>query len=150
MPLRSSLRRQPSFGRGQAAGDAHAGGGGGDAELVTEAKEYLRRKYRKPGNVYLGVVSRLDGPVSGVVVLARTSKAAARLNEQFRGRKVRENLLGDCRRANRTRQAASAPIGSRKHERQQRMVIVPKPAVGSEARKGSEARTGSKPQEARL
>jgi 23S rRNA pseudouridine1911/1915/1917 synthase len=55
---------------------------------VAQAKRYLKQKYRKPGNVYLGVVSRLDSLVTGVVVLARTSKAAARLNEQFRGRRV--------------------------------------------------------------
>ena len=58
----------------------------GTPRLVSQAKEYIRRKYRKPGNVYLGVVSRLDSVTSGVIVLARTSKAAARLTEQFRGR----------------------------------------------------------------
>lgn len=56
--------------------------------LAKVAKDYIKRKYNKPGNAYLGVVSRLDTPVSGVVVLARTSKAARRLNEQFRGRLV--------------------------------------------------------------
>lgn len=48
--------------------------------------EYLKEKYHKPGNVYLGVISRLDKPVSGVVLFARTSKAAKRLNEQMRQR----------------------------------------------------------------
>lgn len=56
----------------------------GETSLVTIAKHYLKKKYDKPGNVYLGVVSRLDSFVSGVTVLARTSKAAARLNDQFR------------------------------------------------------------------
>jgi 23S rRNA pseudouridine1911/1915/1917 synthase len=56
--------------------------------LLTVAKEYVRKKYNKPGNVYLGVVSRLDAPVTGVVLLARTSKAAGRLSEQFREREV--------------------------------------------------------------
>jgi 23S rRNA pseudouridine1911/1915/1917 synthase len=56
--------------------------------LLTVAKDYVRRKYNKPGNVYLGIVSRLDAPVTGVVLLARTSKAAARLSEQFRERNV--------------------------------------------------------------
>jgi 23S rRNA pseudouridine1911/1915/1917 synthase len=56
--------------------------------LLTAAKDYVRRKYAKPGNVYLGVVSRLDAPVTGVVLLARTSKAAARLSKQFRERDV--------------------------------------------------------------
>jgi 23S rRNA pseudouridine1911/1915/1917 synthase len=56
--------------------------------LLVIAKEYVRKKYAKPGNVYLGVVSRLDAPVTGVVLLARTSKAAARLTKQFRERDV--------------------------------------------------------------
>ncbi|REJ64972.1 MAG: RNA pseudouridine synthase [Planctomycetota bacterium] len=48
------------------------------------AKEYIREQYNKPGNVYLGIVSRLDAPTSGALLIARTSKAAARLTEQFR------------------------------------------------------------------
>ena len=56
----------------------------GQETLLTQTKKYLKEKYAKPGEVYLGVVSRLDVPVSGVVLFARTSKAAARLNEQFR------------------------------------------------------------------
>lgn len=61
---------------------AHFDGDTGTADLW--AKEYLRAKYRKPGNVFLGVVHRLDRPTSGVLLFARTSKAAARLSEQFR------------------------------------------------------------------
>jgi 23S rRNA pseudouridine1911/1915/1917 synthase len=60
----------------------------GVPSLEALAKEYLKAKYAKAGNVYLGVPHRLDRPVSGVVVFARTSKAAARLAEQFRGREV--------------------------------------------------------------
>ena len=56
--------------------------------LLAAAKEYVKLRYHKPGNVYLGVMSRLDAPVTGVVLLARTSKAAARLTEQFRTRAV--------------------------------------------------------------
>jgi 23S rRNA pseudouridine1911/1915/1917 synthase len=63
----------------------------GHATLLTLAKEYVKQRYRKPGNVYLGVVSRLDAPVTGVVLLARTSKAAARLTEQFRTRGVEKS-----------------------------------------------------------
>lgn len=58
------------------------------ATLLTIAKQYIKEKYHKPGNVYLGVISRLDAPVTGVVILARTSKAARRLTEQFRTRVV--------------------------------------------------------------
>jgi 23S rRNA pseudouridine1911/1915/1917 synthase len=60
----------------------------GVPSLEALAKDYLRTKYGKVGNVYLGVPHRLDRPVSGVVVFARTSKAAARLAEQFRDRGV--------------------------------------------------------------
>jgi 23S rRNA pseudouridine1911/1915/1917 synthase len=65
------------------AGLATQGAAPGTESMVTVAKEYLKHKYQKPGNVFLGVVSRLDSLVSGVLVLARTSKAAARLTEQF-------------------------------------------------------------------
>jgi len=60
----------------------------GDTPLVEKAKAYLKKKYAKPGNVFLGVVHRLDRPTSGVVVFAKTSKALTRLNEQFRNRSV--------------------------------------------------------------
>jgi 23S rRNA pseudouridine1911/1915/1917 synthase len=62
----------------------------GQDSLLERAKSYIKHKHNKPGSVYLGVVSRLDGPVSGLVPLARTSKAAARLSEQIRERKVRK------------------------------------------------------------
>jgi len=58
--------------------------------LLAMAKEYVRARYHKPGNVYLGVVNRLDAPVTGVVLLARTSKAARRLTDQFRGGTVQK------------------------------------------------------------
>ena len=56
----------------------------GDTPLSETVKAYIKEKYAKPGDVFLGVVHRLDRPVSGVVVFARTSKALARLNEMFR------------------------------------------------------------------
>lgn len=58
--------------------------------LVTRAKDYLREKYQKPGNVYLGIPHRLDQPVSGAIVFARNSKCAGRLSEQFAARSVRK------------------------------------------------------------
>src|SRR5207253_8948235 len=57
---------------------------GKDETVDRLVKSYLKEKYRKPGNVFLGVVHRLDKPVSGALLFARTSKAAARLSEQFR------------------------------------------------------------------
>ena len=60
----------------------------GEPSLLEEAKKYIKRKYNKPGNVYLGVVSRLDAFVSGVIVFAKTSKSASRLSDQFRRRTI--------------------------------------------------------------
>ena len=60
----------------------------GDITLLALAKDYLRVKYNKPGNVFLGLVHRLARPVSGVVFFARTSKAASRLATSFRLRRV--------------------------------------------------------------
>ena len=64
-----------------------------DKDLLTLMKEYLKTKYAKPGDVYLGLVHRLDRPCSGVLVFAKTSKAAARLSESFRERKVLKRYL---------------------------------------------------------
>ena len=58
----------------------------GDVSLVDIAKQYIKDKYKKPGDVFLGLVHRLDRPTTGVVVLARTSKALTRLNQQFKDR----------------------------------------------------------------
>jgi 23S rRNA pseudouridine1911/1915/1917 synthase len=60
----------------------------GDIPLVDLCKEYIRVKYNKPGEVFLGVVHRIDRPVSGIVVLARTSKALERMNALFRERET--------------------------------------------------------------
>jgi 23S rRNA pseudouridine1911/1915/1917 synthase len=60
----------------------------GDETLLERAKAYIKERYQKPGAVYLGVVHRLDRPVSGVVLFARTSKAAGRLSAQFREHQI--------------------------------------------------------------
>ena len=62
----------------------------GDVPLVDIAKSYIKKKYNKPGDVFLGVVHRLDRPTSGAVVFARTSKALIRLNEQFKQRETQK------------------------------------------------------------
>jgi len=64
------------------------GDASGAASLMGLTREYIRKKYRKPGNVFLGLVHRLDRPVSGVVIFARTSKGASRISEQLRSRTV--------------------------------------------------------------
>lgn len=60
----------------------------GDEPLSETVKQYIKAKYQKPGNVFLGVVHRLDRPVSGLVVFAKTSKALSRLNNMFRDGEV--------------------------------------------------------------
>lgn len=60
----------------------------GDPDILTLCKKYIKKKYNKPGDVWMGLVHRLDRPVSGVMVLARTSKAASRLSEQIRKNKM--------------------------------------------------------------
>ena len=62
----------------------------GDEDLLTACKRYIKERYQKPGEVYLGLVHRLDRPVGGVMVFARTSKAAARLTEQFSAHKAQK------------------------------------------------------------
>ncbi len=65
----------------------------GDTALDTEVKKYIAKKYNKPGAVFIGIVHRLDRPVSGVLLYARTTKALKRLNEMFRIGKVKKIYL---------------------------------------------------------
>ena len=73
--------------------DLSQGDRSGDPSLDDEVKKYIARKYNKPGEVFLGVVHRLDRPVSGVILYARTSKALSRLNEMFRTSEVMKVYL---------------------------------------------------------
>lgn len=72
----------------KAAGTLTQGDHTGAPTLMEEVKESIKLRHRKPGKVFLGLVHRLDRPVSGIIVFARTSKAAARLQRQFQGRTV--------------------------------------------------------------
>ena len=65
----------------------------GDKTILDLAKNYIKIKYNKPGNVFLGLVHRLDRPVSGALILAKTSKALSRLNEQFRSNQISKTYL---------------------------------------------------------
>ena len=60
--------------------------------MLTIIKEYIKEKYNKPGNVYLGLVHRLDRPVGGVMVFAKTSKAASRLSDQEEKKYLKRNI----------------------------------------------------------
>lgn len=65
----------------------------GDPSLADSLADYLRVKYNKPGNIFTGVIHRIDRPVSGLVMLAKTSKALARMNELFKTREVKKIYL---------------------------------------------------------
>lgn len=106
------------------AGLVTMGSPAGEPSAVSLAGEYLKVKYSKPGNVFVGVVSRLDRLVSGVLVLARTSKAAARLSEQFREHSTEKHYLAWVEGR------WNLPIGTElsdwvsKNESAQRMMVV--------------------------
>ena len=65
----------------------------GDIDMISIIKDYLKEKYNKPGNVYLGLVHRLDRPVGGVMIFAKTSKAASRLSNQVREKVFKKKYL---------------------------------------------------------
>ena len=67
-----------------------------DEDMLSIIKKYLKEKYNKPGNVYLGLVHRLDRPVGGVMVFAKTSKAASRLSEEVRNKTFKKEYLVIC------------------------------------------------------
>ncbi len=102
-----------------------------EPSAVKLAKEYLKRKYKKPGNVYVGVVSRLDAAVSGVLVLARTSKAAARLSEQFRERTTRKVYWAVVDKPPKQHEATLTDW-LKKDEKTQRMVVTTAHAIGAQ------------------
>lgn len=74
----------------KSVGDLVQGDNTGDEPLSEKVKIYIKKKYNKPGNVYLGVVHRLDRPTSGVLIFAKTSKALSRLNKQFSERETKK------------------------------------------------------------
>lgn len=76
------------------AGVLSQGDKSGDKSIFDEVKKYLKTKYKKQGNVFLGLVHRLDKPVSGIILFAKTSKGAARLSEQFRNHAIQKIYHG--------------------------------------------------------
>ena len=65
----------------------------GDIDMLTIVKQYIKEKYNKQGNVYLGLIHRLDRPVGGIMIFAKTSKAASRLSEQVRNKVFKKKYL---------------------------------------------------------
>jgi len=70
----------------------------GDPALNDSVKAYIKKKYKKPGDVYLGTIHRLDRPVSGLVIFAKTSKALSRMNALFRDKEIRKTYFALCDR----------------------------------------------------
>jgi 23S rRNA pseudouridine1911/1915/1917 synthase len=103
----------------------------GDESLLDVAKAWLKREYDKPGDVFLGVVHRLDRPVSGVVLFARTSKAASRLSEQFRTRAAHKLYFGVARDAPREDQGTLEQWLS-KDEHSNRVRVVDERTAGAQ------------------
>jgi 23S rRNA pseudouridine1911/1915/1917 synthase len=103
---------------------------GREATLDQQVKAYLKEKYRKPGNVFLGIVHRLDKPVSGVLLFARTSKAAARLSAQFRDGSI-EKVYWAVVEGEVDRPAGSLEDWLRKDEQAGRVEVVPARSDGA-------------------
>lgn len=102
----------------------------GDETLSDRVKKYIADKYNKPGDVFLGVVHRLDRPVSGVIIFARTSKALARMNTMFQEKKVSKKYLAVVR------ERPPAEEGSlihylKKNEKQNKSYAYDRPVKGS-------------------
>jgi len=112
------------------AGLPTIGVGPDEPSLAKLAKSYVKRRYAKPGNVYLGVMSRLDSLVTGVVVLARTSKAAARLSKQFRTREVQKTYWAIV--AGRPPDEGECVDWLLKDDRQARVTVVPVGSPGAQ------------------
>lgn len=72
----------------------------GDIDMITMVKDYIKEKYNKPGNVYVGLVHRLDRPVGGIMIFAKTSKAASRLSESIRINEFQKTYLAVVNNSN--------------------------------------------------
>lgn len=105
----------------------------GQPSLLDYAKQYIKEKYDKPGKVYLGIVSRLDAPVTGAVLIARTSKAAARLSLQFRERTIEKSYLAIVENVP-PKPQDTLTHWLKKDERHRRMHITQDIAAAQEAR----------------
>lgn len=106
----------------------------GDKPLSETVKEYIKEKYQKPGNVFLGVVHRLDRPVSGLVVFAKTSKALSRLNDMFRTGDVHKTYWAI------TKNAPQKPLGELenwlvRNEKQNKTYVYDREVPGSKKAK---------------
>lgn len=96
-----------------------------DASLLEQTRSWLKTEFNKPGNVYLGLIHRLDQPVSGVVLFARTSKAASRLSEQFRKRTTQKIYHAVVEK--KMEPPAGTLVAYLKKEKSRRATVYPRP-----------------------
>lgn len=114
----------------KASGEIVQGDKTGDIPLSETVKQYIKEKYQKPGNVFLGVVHRLDRPVSGLVVFAKTSKALSRLNDMFRTGDVHKTYWAIVKRGDIASEATLTDWLTR-NERQNKSYAHPREVPGS-------------------
>lgn len=114
----------------KASGEIVQGDKTGDTPLSETVKQYIKEKYQKPGNVFLGVVHRLDRPVAGLVVFAKTSKALSRLNDMFRLGDVHKTYWAVVKKSNIAPQATLTDWLTR-NERQNKSYAHSKEVPGS-------------------
>ena len=114
----------------KASGEIVQGDKTGDIPLSETVKQYIKEKYQKPGNVFLGVVHRLDRPVSGLVVFAKTSKALSRLNDMFRTGDVHKPYWAIVKRGDIAPEATLTDWLTR-NERQNKSYAHPREVPGS-------------------
>jgi 23S rRNA pseudouridine1911/1915/1917 synthase len=117
-----ALNKKPS--------DLSQGDRTGDPALDEEIKRYIAEKYGKPGAVFLGVVHRLDRPVGGVILYARTSKALARLNEMFRTKDVKKTYYAIVKERPPEEEGTLSQF-LKKNEKQNKTYVYDKPVNGS-------------------
>lgn len=102
----------------------------GDPSLDEQVKSYLKKKYNKPGKVYLGVIHRLDRPVSGLVLFAKTSKALSRMNEQFKTKQIQKTYWAIVKdRPEKEEDTLEAYL--KKNEKQNKSYVYAKEVKGS-------------------
>lgn len=102
----------------------------GDRTMGDDLKEYIKEKYHKEGNVFLGVVHRIDRPVSGVVIFARTSKALTRMNELFQTKEIQKTYWAVVKNKPNNEEATLVHYHA-KDEKQRKAKLYPKEVPGS-------------------
>ena len=103
----------------------------GDEDIMDRVKAYLKEKYHKPGNVFLGLVHRLDRPAGGVMVFARTSKAAGRLARQFREKTMEKRYVAWVEGVVEEKEYTKAVSYIKKNPRSNKVTVFPSPAPDS-------------------